>query len=129
MNRALVSITHLSDFLMMLLHDLLPIRKDLKLVLMSATINAEKFSAYFNSCPIIEIPGFTHPVQEFYLEDVIQRTNYKLNSTPKHNMARKNIKSIDYYAKTLPSMLSYSQTPYTPIWRSLLLRSCQTSSV
>lgn len=32
-------------------------------VLMSATIDAERFSNYFNGCPIIQVPGFTYPVR------------------------------------------------------------------
>jgi ATP-dependent RNA helicase DHX36 len=32
-------------------------RKDLKLILMSATLNAELFSDYFSGCPVIDIPG------------------------------------------------------------------------
>lgn len=38
---------------------------------MSATLNSERFSKYYNDCPMIHIPGFTYPVQEFYLEDVL----------------------------------------------------------
>ncbi|CAA2971723.1 D -box ATP-dependent RNA helicase D 6-like isoform X1 [Olea europaea subsp. europaea] len=38
---------------------------------MSATIDAERFSDYFGGCPIIRVPGFTHPVKSFYLEDVL----------------------------------------------------------
>lgn len=46
-----------SDFLLIVLKELLKRRKDLKLVLMSATINADLFCKYFNNCPCIEIPG------------------------------------------------------------------------
>ena len=38
---------------------------------MSATVNAEKFSTYFGSCPIIEIPGTLYPVKRYYLEDIV----------------------------------------------------------
>ena len=38
----------LSDFLMIILRDLLPRRPDLKLILMSATLNADMFSSYFS---------------------------------------------------------------------------------
>ncbi|KAG5533942.1 hypothetical protein RHGRI_027960 [Rhododendron griersonianum] len=41
------------------------------LVLMSATLDAERFSEYFGGSPIIRVPGFTYPVQSFYLEDVL----------------------------------------------------------
>ena len=43
---------------------------------MSATIDTTLFSSYFNECPIIEVPGRAFPVQEYYLEDCIQLTNF-----------------------------------------------------
>jgi ATP-dependent RNA helicase DHX36 len=50
-----------SDFLITLLRDLLlNDRKDLTVVLMSATLNANQFSKYFNNCPSINIPGTVH---------------------------------------------------------------------
>merc|ERR1719232_1390843 len=49
---------------------------DLRVILMSATIDTTLFSSYFNECPIIEVPGRAHPVQEYYLEDCIQMTNF-----------------------------------------------------
>ena len=54
--------------------DVLPLRPDLRLVLMSATLNAELFAAYFGNCPMFHIPGFTFPVNSLFLEDVLQRT-------------------------------------------------------
>jgi pre-mRNA-splicing factor ATP-dependent RNA helicase DHX15/PRP43 len=33
-------------------------RKDLKLVVMSATLDAEKFQSYFNDAPLMVVPGF-----------------------------------------------------------------------
>ncbi|NXI33758.1 DHX36 helicase, partial [Sterrhoptilus dennistouni] len=62
-----------SDVLMSIIKDLLNVRLDLKVILMSATLNAEKFSEYFDHCPMIHIPGFTFPVQEYLLEDVIEK--------------------------------------------------------
>jgi HrpA-like RNA helicase len=41
---------------------------------MSATVDAERFSAYFHGCPIIKVPGRTFPVTANYLEDVIELT-------------------------------------------------------
>ncbi|OWA50925.1 ATP-dependent RNA helicase DHX36 [Hypsibius exemplaris] len=66
----------LSDFLLIILKDLRTQRPDLRIILMSATINAEKFCAYFDGCPLINIPGFTHPVEVLFLEDILARTNY-----------------------------------------------------
>ncbi|KAF7730393.1 hypothetical protein EC973_002199 [Apophysomyces ossiformis] len=65
-----------SDFLLVILRELLKKRKDLKIILMSATINQKLFSGYFNGAPVIEIPGFTHPVEDLYLEDVLSMTSY-----------------------------------------------------
>ena len=66
-----------SDFLLVLLRDVLPHRPTLRLVLMSATLNAAAFSAYFSGAAVKQIPGFTYPVQEHYLEDILQVTGYQ----------------------------------------------------
>ncbi|KAJ8754295.1 hypothetical protein K2173_002746 [Erythroxylum novogranatense] len=68
------------DFLLIVLKDLLTRRRDLRLILMSATLNAELFSNYFGGAPKIHIPGFTYPVREHFLEDVLEITGYKLSS-------------------------------------------------
>ncbi|GJN17535.1 hypothetical protein PR202_gb04612 [Eleusine coracana subsp. coracana] len=59
------------DFMLTILRDLLPLYPHLRLVLMSATLDAERFSKYFSGCPVIQVPGFTYPVKTFYLEDVL----------------------------------------------------------
>lgn len=66
------------DFLLIILRDLLPRRPDMRLILMSATINADLFSKYFRNAPTIHIPGLTFPVSEFYLEDVLEKTRYEI---------------------------------------------------
>ncbi|XP_027936035.1 DExH-box ATP-dependent RNA helicase DExH1 isoform X1 [Vigna unguiculata] len=68
------------DFLIIILRDLLPRRPDLRLILMSATINADLFSKYFANAPTIHIPGFTYPVSEYFLEDVLEKTRYSIKS-------------------------------------------------
>ncbi|XP_061862196.1 ATP-dependent DNA/RNA helicase DHX36 [Colius striatus] len=70
-----------SDVLMSIIKDLLAVRGDLKVILMSATLNAEKFSEYFDNCPMIHIPGFTFPVVEYLLEDVIEKLRYSPESS------------------------------------------------
>ena len=49
-------------------------RPDLKVLLMSATLNAQQFSKYYGGAPMLNIPGFTFSVKEYYLEDVLQMT-------------------------------------------------------
>ncbi|KAI1894656.1 hypothetical protein AGOR_G00118010, partial [Albula goreensis] len=68
--------TEESDFLLLVLKDLMIQRPDLKIILMSATLNAELFSQYFYNCNTIHIPGRTFPVDQFFLEDAIARTKY-----------------------------------------------------
>ncbi|GMJ03781.1 hypothetical protein like AT2G35920 [Hibiscus trionum] len=68
------------DFLLIILRDLLPRRPDLRLILMSATINADLFSKYFGNAPTIHIPGLTFPVAELFLEDVLEKTCYNIKS-------------------------------------------------
>ncbi|XP_044272686.1 ATP-dependent DNA/RNA helicase DHX36 [Tribolium madens] len=66
----------MSDFILALIKKIKVKRSDLKIILMSATLNSEKFSKYYDNAPHLNIPGFTYPVQEFYLEDVLQRTGF-----------------------------------------------------
>ncbi|KFO54699.1 Putative ATP-dependent RNA helicase DHX57, partial [Corvus brachyrhynchos] len=73
--------TEESDFLLLVLKDIMAQRPDLRIILMSATLNAELFSQYFHSCPIINIPGRTFPVEQFFLEDVIAMTRYVLEDS------------------------------------------------
>ncbi len=54
------------DFLLGYLKNLLPLRQDLKLIITSATIDLNKFSAHFNEAPIIEVSGRTFPVDIVY---------------------------------------------------------------
>lgn len=50
------------DFLLGYLKRLLPHRPDLKLVVSSATLDVDRFAAFFNDAPILEVPGRTYPV-------------------------------------------------------------------
>ncbi|KAL8170596.1 hypothetical protein V2J09_022400 [Rumex salicifolius] len=59
-------------------HELLPRRPDLRLILMSATFDAQLFSSYFNDTPAIHIPGFTYQVHTHFLEDILEMTGYRL---------------------------------------------------
>jgi len=43
---------------------------------MSATLQTEKLSAYFNGCPVATIGSTCYPVREFYLEDALLQTSY-----------------------------------------------------
>ena len=56
------------DFLLGYFKQLLPKRKDLKLIITSATIDPERFSKHFNNAPIIQVSGRTYPVEIRYQE-------------------------------------------------------------
>ncbi|KAH6771511.1 RNA helicase family protein [Perilla frutescens var. hirtella] len=88
-DRSLKGVTHIivdeiherginEDFLLIVLKDLLPQRPELRVILMSATLDAELFSSYFGGAPMVQIPGFTYPVQIHFLESILETTGYKL---------------------------------------------------
>ncbi|MGD7731420.1 ATP-dependent RNA helicase HrpA [Propionibacteriaceae bacterium G57] len=54
------------DFLLGYLKQLLPRRRDLKVVITSATIDTARFSEHFNNAPIVEVSGRTYPVEVRY---------------------------------------------------------------
>ncbi|GAA5855636.1 hypothetical protein JCM8547_001627 [Rhodosporidiobolus lusitaniae] len=68
-----------SDFLLIVLREILEVRKDLKVILMSATVDAEKIADYMGGCPVVRVPGRTFPVTPYYLEDVVELTRYRLD--------------------------------------------------
>ena len=61
-----------TDILMGLLKEVVKRRSDLKVIVMSATLDAQKFQRYFGSegkpAPLLEVSGRTHPVEVFYTE-------------------------------------------------------------
>jgi pre-mRNA-splicing factor ATP-dependent RNA helicase DHX15/PRP43 len=62
-----------TDILMGLLKGICRQRSDLKVIVTSATLNAEKFQNYFGSdgspAPLLKVPGRTHPVEIFYTQE------------------------------------------------------------
>ncbi|KAJ3700380.1 hypothetical protein LUZ61_004085 [Rhynchospora tenuis] len=75
----------LGDFLLIVLKSLIEKQASigchkLKVILMSATVDANLFSSYFGDCPVISAEGRTHPVSTLYLEDVYENINYSLPS-------------------------------------------------
>ncbi|XP_035523834.1 ATP-dependent RNA helicase DHX29 [Morone saxatilis] len=74
-----------SDFLLTILKDVVMRRSDLQLILMSATVDCDKFSNYFNRCPVINIPGRTFPVEVSHLEDIVEQTGYILEKDSEYS--------------------------------------------
>ncbi|XP_060094682.1 ATP-dependent RNA helicase DHX15-like [Heteronotia binoei] len=55
-----------TDILMGVLKEVVRQRPDLKVIVMSATLDARKFQIYFDNCPLLTVPGRTHPVEIIY---------------------------------------------------------------
>ncbi|KAL0248120.1 hypothetical protein GEMRC1_003356 [Eukaryota sp. GEM-RC1] len=57
-----------TDVLLGILKSLLPQRPDLRVIVMSATLNSEKFTSYFPNAPLLTVPGRLFPVDVKYLD-------------------------------------------------------------
>jgi len=55
-----------TDVLFGLVKEVMKQREELKVIIMSATLDATKMQEYFNDCPLLNIPGRTFPVEVFY---------------------------------------------------------------
>jgi ATP-dependent helicase HrpA len=67
------------DFLLGYVKQLLPRRPELKLVITSATIDAERFSKHFDGAPVIEVSGRLYPVEVRYHPVESEDDDYDLN--------------------------------------------------
>lgn len=87
-NDAFKDITHLiidevherekvCDFLLIAIKNALRANPNMKVILMSATLDTEQFSSYFDACPVIDIPGRTFDVDISYLGDIVKMTGHE----------------------------------------------------
>ena len=99
------------DFLLGLLKSLLDRRKNLKLIITSATIDTEKFSKAFDNAPVIEVSGRMYPVDIRYepgpaiLEDET-KTNLKdnkKNDQDRFSHVDRAVEAVDMLLKKTPS--------------------------
>ncbi len=112
-----------SDFLLIVLKELIRFRKDIKIILMSATLDAEMFSNYFKTkqgqAPIISIPGFTYPISEYYLEDVLEMTRISSDSLETRQKGKKS-KSMKEEEAKKKEELQMIYSGYSPQTRDVL---------
>ncbi|CAH8463471.1 unnamed protein product [Schistosoma rodhaini] len=112
----------LCDFLLCMLKRIAPLRPDLRIVLMSATINADKFAEYFDNCPKFEIPGRTFPVKTYYLEDVLRETKFWLPNSAITALCRDQSRTLKQrllksnLSKKEARILSYGKSPEFNKW-------------
>lgn len=83
-----------TDFLLIILQSLILKRPDLKIVLMSATVDAQKFSNYLHGAPVINVPGRTFPVEARFLEDAIELTGHT-NEDAAANAVDEDVEDVD----------------------------------
>ena len=98
-----------TEFLMIILKFVCAQRADLRLILMSATMQTSKLSSYFGGVPQIHMGGSVFPVQEFFLEHVLRFTDY-LSTQPALAAGGKKDSALSAY-------LRRSQEYYCPMCR------------
>ena len=69
------------DLLLLVLRDLLPARPDLRVVLMSATLDAASFEGFFRAATTVHVPGATFPVEVTYLEGLLDASGIQFPCT------------------------------------------------
>ena len=84
-----------TDFLLIVLRALMLRRPDLKVILMSATVDAQRFSSYLDGAPIVTVPGRTFPVQAKFLEDAIEITGHTIDDGNNRHAAEEDDDDID----------------------------------
>ena len=80
-----------TDFLLALLKDVISLRKDIKVILMSATLDAAAFMAYFGGpkkVASVEVEGRTFPVDDYYLDDIVGMIGYRGDQALQAEMSR-----------------------------------------
>ncbi|KAI5296441.1 hypothetical protein KEM52_002554 [Ascosphaera acerosa] len=76
-----------TDFLLALLRNVLRHRPDLKLILMSATLDADIFAQYLGGLGHVgrvNISGRTFPVDDYYVDDIVRMTNFDPGRRPRY---------------------------------------------
>ena len=68
------------DFLLFVLKQLMPHAPQLRVVLMSATLDAGLFCGYYGGCPALTIPGRTFGVTALHLEDALELTGHAVRA-------------------------------------------------
>ncbi|XP_039284835.1 ATP-dependent RNA helicase A-like [Nilaparvata lugens] len=68
-----------TDYILMMLRMMLKSCSSLKVILMSADVNIDLFSSYFDGCAHITVHGNCYPVKEYFLEDCIELIKFKFN--------------------------------------------------
>jgi HrpA-like RNA helicase len=99
-----------TDFLLVLLREVLRTRKDLKVILMSATLDADVFASYFHNVgPVgmVEIEGRTHRVDDYYIDDVVRFTGFNGRRNDEFDEEEDQEKSMAASLKSIGMRINY----------------------
>lgn len=118
-----------SDMLLLLLKSVIRRRKDLQVVFMSATANADLFASYFsrgqkkNENVIVSVPGKMFPVEQYFLEDALHQLGWQ---TPQKKDSKKgkgpSEEDIDYkLIENLVAMILGGPKPKNPKHSAILV--------
>lgn len=66
-----------TDILLITIKDAIQENPNLKIILMSATLDAQKFIAYFKNCPVVDVPGRMFDVEVIYLNALLLKINFQ----------------------------------------------------
>lgn len=84
----------ITDFLLIAIRDALASQPNLKVILMSATMDSDIFCNYFNDCPVINVPGRLFPVDLVHLGEVLQLTGYRTKNMESYMLKVKGPKML-----------------------------------
>ena len=87
------------DFLLGYLKQLLAKRPDLKVIVTSATIDADRFSRHFNGAPVIEVSGRTYPVEIRYRP--LGKAGYKAQEVANHQISDDDDEDVELLGQDL----------------------------
>lgn len=73
-----------TDFLLVVVRDMVRAYPDLRVILMSATIDTTMFSDYFGNCPVMEVEGRSFPVQGNILQNDSQSVSNETLNGPEN---------------------------------------------
>ncbi|CAG7838037.1 unnamed protein product [Allacma fusca] len=99
-----------TDFLLVVLRDMLSVYPDLRVILMSATFDDTLFTQYFNSCPVVNVEGRAFPVETLFLEDLVEMLQYR----PSPDSIRERNKKKKQYAEEESAVADGSSESVAP---------------
>ncbi|XP_067634580.1 3'-5' RNA helicase YTHDC2 [Eurosta solidaginis] len=92
-----------TDFTLITIKEQLKRNKDLRVILMSATMDINLLSKYFDDCPVVNVPGQAFNVKIFHLEDILYRTGYRTALMEKYLRSMNDTNSYEKLVTKLPA--------------------------